>query len=544
MKKLAVGLLVAASAFAELTPAQRELDFSFLAAYYNRNYAPYEWKRQAIGVDMLALRPWLERVARANDDLEFYEICSEYVNSLFGGHDTFVVPSDFNAWLGFTVDLAEGKALVDQIDRTVLSTSEFPAEVGDELLALDGKAPAEWIWLLSRFMSYGSIEATHRLAGASITDLWQELIPRAPDIGETAVVEIRRASGEVQRFTLKWIKSGTPLRSAGTLPLPRTPAEARGALEKLQYAYSGRAVGLRGIAATEPVFTVRPPGWTQRLGRSSADFVFSGTFQVNGRSMGFIRIPHFVTGGPAGELAALRQVDREIAFFEENTEGLVIDIMRNPGGDICYMQNVLRRLIPYGFRTVGFEIRATAEWISELSDELETARSIRAPEWQIAAIENILGQMQSAYREMRGRTGPLPVCGISLDLNPVPVAYTKPVVLLVDAFTTSAAEAFAAVLQDSLRVTVFGTRTTGAGGTATWFEATRYSEAAALITVTLMHRPRTVFTSDYPATNYIENVGVRPDAWVDYMTRDNLITGGRAFVDAWVDVLADVAGAR
>ena len=42
-----------------------------------------------------------------------------------------------------------------------------------------------------------------------------------------------------------------------------------------------------------------------------------------------------------------------------------------------------------------------------------------------------------------------------------------------------------------------------------------------------------ISTPDYPATPYIENVGVRPDIVVDYMTRVNLMTGGASFVEAF-----------
>jgi hypothetical protein len=40
-------------------------------------------------------------------------------------------------------------------------------------------------------------------------------------------------------------------------------------------------------------------------------------------------------------------------------------------------------------------------------------------------------------------------------------------------------------------------------------------------------------TSDYPAAPYIENIGVRPDIQNNYMTRDNLMTGGAWLVQAF-----------
>jgi hypothetical protein len=54
-----------------------------------------------------------------------------------------------------------------------------------------------------------------------------------------------------------------------------------------------------------------------------------------------------------------------------------------------------------------------------------------------------------------------------------------------------------------------------------------------------MNRKNPVVTSDYPTAPYVENIGVRPDIQVDYMTRDNLTQGGKPFVDAFVAAMVN-----
>jgi len=44
--------------------------------------------------------------------------------------------------------------------------------------------------------------------------------------------------------------------------------------------------------------------------------------------------------------------------------------------------------------------------------------------------------------------------------------------------------------------------------------------------------PQTVVTPEYPTTNCIENVGVRPDNVVDFMTQDNLLNHAAPLGDA------------
>src|SRR6058998_535339 len=65
-----------------LTPAQKEADFRYLASLYSTYYAPLEWKKQLFGFNALNLKPWLDRVAMTTTDLDFYELCVEYVASL------------------------------------------------------------------------------------------------------------------------------------------------------------------------------------------------------------------------------------------------------------------------------------------------------------------------------------------------------------------------------------------------------------------------------------------------------------------------------
>src|SRR5437773_9735118 len=103
MTRLAVPFALAClagSGYAQLLPDQKLIDFQQLAALFAKQYAPYEWKRDALGVDMLRIGPWLDRVRATKSDLEFYEICAQYVASLNDVHAEFFLPSDFQATLG------------------------------------------------------------------------------------------------------------------------------------------------------------------------------------------------------------------------------------------------------------------------------------------------------------------------------------------------------------------------------------------------------------------------------------------------------------
>jgi C-terminal processing protease CtpA/Prc len=258
----------------------------------------------------------------------------------------------------------------------------------------------------------------------------------------------------------------------------------------------------------------------------------------DGVRIGLIRIPTF---NGSDWTPVFRS---EIAYMQANTDGLVVDIMRNPGGDACFAEDLLRDLIPSPFRMVGLEIRATRTWLVSFEQALVLALASGAPQETIAQYQNLLKAVQTAYLTPSGRTAALPVCDPTLDVQPDTdvngnvLAYTKPIVLLTDEFSASAADLFAAVFQDAGRGVIFGARTMGAGGNVENFSnVTTYSEGQASITESLMVRKAPIPTDEFGPTSYIENVGVRPDIVKDYMTRDNLTNGGWPFIDAFTEAI-------
>ena len=98
-----------------------------------------DWKKQLLSFDGLDIKPWLDKVAAAKTDLEFYDVCAQYVGSFQDTHVNFQVPSVFNAQLGFGVDIYDGKPLIETINRTLLPQRDFPFVVGDEVVSVDGE---------------------------------------------------------------------------------------------------------------------------------------------------------------------------------------------------------------------------------------------------------------------------------------------------------------------------------------------------------------------------------------------------------------------
>ena len=255
-----------------------------------------------------------------------------------------------------------------------------------------------------------------------------------------------------------------------------------------------------------------------------------------GKRIGLLRIPSM---SPPNTTLVLQHLDQEIAFFNANTDALVIDVMRNPGGLVSFVEAIAQRFMTDPFRIIGFEIRATGAWLFSFASQLNFARQTRPPGDPILLnLERNFNEVLKAYNENRGRSAPISLNATgSLTLDPSPVRYTKPLIVLTDEFSASGGDMFPAIIQDNARGPIVGMRTMGAGGSVVGFNCTSYTESICRITVSLMNRGTLIHTPDYPAAPYIENIGVRPDIVLDYMTRDNLMMAGAPFVQAFTQAV-------
>ena len=521
MKRLALALLLLAAetaAFAQFTADQKLTDFRQLVGLFDKRYAAYEWKKQIFQFDLLDAQPWLDRVAKSQTDLDYYEICVEYVASLHDANSAYILPSDFRARLGFSVNVVQGQAFISSVDRGLLPASAYPFDFGDVLVSLDGKTPAEWLSALSRYVPAGSLRAAQQLAATLIADRRQQLMPHAVDVGDRADVAILRlATGATERYSIPWTKTGTPLAVG---PVPSAKAKSAAPQADAPPAPSGPLLPLYRL----------PEGFVQRLGRSNADFFLSGTYTAGGHNIGYVRIGAF----NSTSLAVLNQLENELAFLQQNTDGIVVDAWGMGGTNQCAAEEIAARFLSDPFETVGYSLRATRDWISLFEQRLNFAPANARDQAQAN-----LDAVVTAYQQDRGVSGPLPLCANTLTHAPGARPYTKPMVLLVNELSSGPAEFLAATLQDASRAIVFGGTTAGMGTTASGYFVGSYAEGIVLVSTALAVRPHEISADGFPPTRFIENVGVRPDVAYDTFTLENLATLGGPYVAAFTRTLVD-----
>ena len=223
MKLIHALVLVAvmpAVAMAQLTIDQKVADFENIAGLYAKRYAPYEWKRDAVGFDLLNAAPWIDKILATEDDLDFYEVLSEYISKLNDAHDVYALPANFQATLNFSVDIYDGKLLVDSINRTRLPATEFPFLVGYELVSIDLQPAKSLLQAFLRYSVAANRRSTSRLAAELLTFRFQQLMPHAADVPDISTVVFRRPDSQLETYQIPWVKSGLPLVAVGKYITP------------------------------------------------------------------------------------------------------------------------------------------------------------------------------------------------------------------------------------------------------------------------------------------------------------------------------------
>lgn len=549
--------LVSAPAIAQLTPEQRVHDFLDLAAAYHRYYAPANWKIDALKKNIFEVSPWVARVRAARNDLEYYAIAMEWVTSLEDGHSSLTIDSDFRASLGIAVDVYDGKVLIEGIAARY-PPSQFAFRVGDEVISIDGVPVGQILDRLAKLQSFGRERPTRRLAAALLTSRPQAAVPDAPLLPDTSTVVIRRAeTGADEAYTLTWLKSGTPLLALPRLPnpfaSPRVSSLSRAAsspenpvdlhrlsrpnpLGKIAADLQDEPLpqALAGFAARTPYYAL-PTNFVRRRG-TGADFTFSGTFTSDGVRLGLIRIPTFLQQPGATRRAFLRELEGEIRFMQENTDGLIVDVSRNEGG-YC-SGDVLSRMNPNPTNVYKQTLVGSQLITREYEILLGQARQFAREPWVVDLWQFQLDMVRSAAAGLRGLTGPMASCftdelssfPIETDVYPAwPGAYTKPLIVLQDELSASQAEHFSAMVQDNRRGLLVGMRSPGLGGAIFTGAGTYYAETSFSLTITLTVRGQNVQAPGLPAAPYIETIGVIPDVVIDAMTRENLMNQFRPF---------------
>ena len=73
--------------------------------------------------------------------------------------------------------------------------------------------------------------------------------------------------------------------------------------------------------------------------------------------------------------------------MQQNTNGLVVDVMRNPGGFGCFAEDLVSRLVLQPFHDVTAQLRPTLSEVQAYKQAVQDATSFGSPNWVVAVLQ-------------------------------------------------------------------------------------------------------------------------------------------------------------
>ncbi len=511
------GLQMAAYAGA-LTPEEKRDEFTALAAFVRTHYGPLDLKMQTLKVDLTEMVDRYSQQAANATNLEFYYLVNKFVAEFRDSHFGARLNSNRVSKLGFLVDRIEKKALIDEIDRSVLSTASFPFAKGDELVSLGGKPAADLVIELGKHLNSGNVETNARGATQLLTFRSGNIVPVQKGKVE---LEIRRGTSNlVEKVTLEWQQSGDDF-------LGEEPTWNARALKPMDYA--DLSVDFDGLPKAEKSFRCSPE--TRVAIPKDATKIFDKPFVAYYHptakgNVGYLRIPHYSWNDSQGKSVnelRFKQYEYAIYKLQQNTVGLVIDQDHNCGGSVSLVENMVSLFASKPFAGLQFKFLATRgeyllfkSWANEESQKTMDG----------AGFQEVFDLMKVAFSKNERTTALTSFTG-SLIKQPNSVRYTKPVLILADEMSGSGGDAFPAMMQGNGFAKVAGSRTMGAGGHVEEFSPLNYSANTVRITKSLFFHPN---------GTPIENNGVTPDFPLS-TNRDDFVYEYKGYQKRYEDIL-------
>ncbi len=535
-------------------------DLDFIRNTFEVKYAPAEWKRRYSGWDLETEIERAKDFVRYSDEVSiksYQHAVREFILSTKDYHVGVHFWSTEWAALPFRVCGADGKYFITFIDRARLPARSFPFKVGDELVKFDGRPTNEVIQELKARevgdaspltdQALAEIYLTRRSGAAGL------IVPRGP-------VTITVASGETNKlssYQIIWDYSperikDTPIKSLTPDVVPASTALADHSffkkklhvphLETLNKSYPNCAcedpndIGARRSFIPD----LGPKRWESDPSDPFHAYLFEAP---DGRLIGYVRIPHY--HGGALEVQAFA---RTIAYLEENSEALVLDQVNNPGGSVFYMYALASLLTQQPLYTPKHRTTLTQEDVAFALEYERVFECIRSD----SDARLVLGDTMEGYpityqtsqfmlnffrfimeewNDGRTLTRPYYLYGVDC-INPHPgVRYSKPILLLVNHLCFSGGDFLPAIFQDNRTLTIFGSKTAGAGG---YVDGCSFQNIFGVAEINF-----TASLAERIDKNPIENLGVTPDIRYD-LTEDDLKDDFHGYVEAVLEAVKEL----
>lgn len=519
---------------------QRQMlsDLEFITHIFQVNYAPLDWKASHFGWDLSSESLKAQNSIKDDPYLTTKE-CQKIIKNLcLTAKDYHLVPQFYSTeWssLPFTIQSANGKYFISHVDHHRVSSLKSLA-VGDQVLFLDGTPIGEVLenfWRKEIGSNY--FETDRALAEFYLTTRLGCSGHEVPK-GMAELVYCKNSSDKRQQLSLEW-DYHTEMISNARLPLgAKSLSQVQSPLSKslFQKQFMTPHFSLMRKVHTdrnEPSDLLgarksRVPVLGEILWQSDENSEFYAyLFAMEEWQVGYIRIPSYHVDGNQAALEFAELIEH----FQEASDLLVIDQLNNGGGLVLYLYALLAMLTDHALDIPMHRVMLTQHDVyfsTQISQVLESVKNDRTARRKLGTtlegivvnyhlVKSLLNSHEfiiDQWNQGKLLTDFCYLYGIEKIIPHPEVNYRKPILVLTNGLNFSAADFFAAIMQDGRRAKIMGTRTAGAGG---YIEKVSFPNLNGIEEINF-----TASFSKRPNGMPIENLGVTPDILCEVTQND------------------------
>ncbi len=499
---------------AQLTVAEKTLDFQQLLGRIKASYGPLQYKKETLGIDIDVLEAsYLRQIQESKSNTEFYYLIGKFVAEFRDSHFSAIIPTDKRSVLPFTVELVQDKVYIEDVTKELMAPEKFPFKKGDELISIGGVSVDELLKELMPYVGSGYEKTRKHTAAWMLTARRSARVPT--QTGSTAVVVKPAGKVEVLTQNFDWITRGEdPVEFSFNSAAPVSFFNKISIEESFaRLVGNGTQIERKFMCSGESRISV-PEGATVI---STTPFT-SYYYPTAKGNIGYIKIPHYSPQGKDARQAIetyMSQYQKVIGVMEKNTVGLVIDQDHNCGGYVELVDRMVGLFVDQPYRPMFFKLVANKE--NFLDYQKYVNETDKMTTFYDDAVK-VLNLIKNFWQQGERLTSFTSLDGTEL-IQPNLIRYTKPVVMLIDEMSGSGGDGFPGLMQGYGRAKLIGTRTMGAGGHVTENEPLNYSQITVSMTRSLFFRPDGV---------PVENNGAAPDYPYE-ITYDDFVGGYKGY---------------
>lgn len=509
-----VCLFVSSTSFAEVPSSNTpwESTLTAIEAKFEEIYCFKALKRLFFKwdarVEMNRTRQRLSKISDPTDTQAARDALIPFYNSTRDIHvgARFKTSSKYSiSRLPFVIRSADHKKYyIVNIDRAALPVSQYPFEIGDELVSVDSKPVSSFVqeYLPTVFAQF---QTQHALAERYAFTRY-DVLGKPHKTGPAEFAILRKNTKKVEVYKTTWITTDKP-------PAPALRLQEAEELRKMRKGFwpvvndEVDAEFMNNSITAEADLPIRNYG---TVGAKKPFFPALGTIAwetqptdpfyayisvlPNGKKTGFIRVPTYYPKDIITVMvpAFYSIIDR---FVDEHINVMVYDQTNNGGGSLLYTYDLLAALIDKPVRSpmrtqwilddVHHEVDLKWADLRLLAEQALTDPIARDKFQNEVFSDKILDDdfihgfisladlMLTTLKEPNHPrlSAPFPFEGQEFIKPRVGKHYTGPIVMLNNELSISNADLTPALFQDMGRAVMFGTRTSGAGAYQNGFEA-------------------------------------------------------------------------